>query len=161
MPSRPDFFQLVKHPLRFRLFMLVKLPSAFFSGVRVVQLSEEQCLVSVPFKWFSQNPFRSTYFACLAMAAEVSTGILAMAQSWERKPGVSMLVTGLEAVYTKKATGKTIFTCVDGVAIRETVERAVTTGEAQTIKVKSVGTNSSGEEIAVFYITWSFKSKQV
>ncbi|HEY8397852.1 MAG TPA: DUF4442 domain-containing protein [Flavihumibacter sp.] len=160
MSSRPDFLQLVKHPLKFRLFMLMKLPSAFFSGVRVVEVSEEQCQVSVPFKWFSQNPFRSTYFACLAMAAEMSTGILAMAQTWQRKPAVSMLVTGLEAIYTRKATGKTIFTCMDGVAIRETVERAVTTGEAQTIKVKSVGTNRSGEEVAVFYITWSFKSKQ-
>lgn len=160
MSFRPDFLQLVKHPLKFRLFMLMKLPSAFFSGVRVVEVSEEQCQVSVPFKWFSQNPFRSTYFACLAMAAEMSTGILAMAQTWQRKPAVSMLVTGLEAIYTRKATGKTIFTCMDGVGIRETVERAVTTGEAQTIKVKSVGTNRSGEEVAVFYITWSFKSKQ-
>jgi hypothetical protein len=26
----------------------------------------------------SQNPFRSTYFACLSMAAEMSTGALAL-----------------------------------------------------------------------------------
>lgn len=161
MSSMPAFLQLVNKPLKFRLFMLMKLPSAFFSGVRVVSADEAACRISVPFKWFSQNPFKSTYFACLAMAAEMSTGLLAMAQVHGRKPGVSMLVTGLEASYGKKATGLTVFTCDQGLAIKEAVEKAVATGDPQTIKVKSVGHSKSGEEIAVFYITWSFKRKQL
>jgi hypothetical protein len=67
------FLELVMHPFKFRLYLLSKLPSAFFSGVRVCYIDEEKCVVTVPYKWFSQNPFKSTYFACLGMAAEMST----------------------------------------------------------------------------------------
>ncbi|HMR91700.1 MAG TPA: DUF4442 domain-containing protein [Chitinophagaceae bacterium] len=154
------FLKLVRSPLKFRLFLLAKLPSAFFAGVRVRELTEESCRVSVPYKWFSQNPFRSTYFACLAMAGEMSTGILGMAYIHQRKPPVSMLVTGLTATYHKKATGRTYFTCHDGPLFQKTVEDAVQTGEPRTVTATSTGLNEAGELIAVFEITWSFKSKQ-
>jgi hypothetical protein len=140
--------------------MLMKLPSAFFSGVRVVYMDESSSQVSVPFKWFSQNPFKSTYFACLAMAAEMSTGILAMTHTYKRNPAVSMLVTNLEANYSKKATGKTVFTCAMGDEIKSAVNAAIETGEAQKMKVRSVGRSAAGEEVAEFYITWSFKIKK-
>lgn len=155
-----EFIQLTKHPFKFRLFLFTKLPSAYFSGVRVRELTAQQCRVTVPFKWFSQNPFRSTYFACLAMAAEMSTGTLAMAQVYKRKPAISMLVTGLEAQYFKKATGITEFVCTDGDAINQAIEESVATGEARIVKAKSTGTNKDGEIVAEFYITWSFKVKR-
>ncbi|HMU57084.1 MAG TPA: thioesterase, partial [Chitinophagaceae bacterium] len=82
----------MKHPATFRMFLLTKLPSAFFSGVRIRDLDDEKCTATVPFKWFSQNPFRSTYFACLSMAAEMSTGALALAHLYKSDPPVSMLV---------------------------------------------------------------------
>ncbi|MFT4022147.1 MAG: DUF4442 domain-containing protein [Flavihumibacter sp.] len=122
-------------------------------------VSAEAAEVTVPYKWFSTNPFRSTYFACLAMAAEMSTGILAMAHTYQRKPAVSMLVVGMEAGFVKKATGLTSFRCNDGIAIAEAVERAVTTGEAQTIIAQAQGVNEKGEPVASFRITWSFKKK--
>ena len=93
------------------------------------------------------------------MAAEMSTGILAMAQVYSSKPAVSMLVIQMESNFTKKATGKTSFRCTDGPLIRETVERAKTTGEAQTVTAHSIGTNAEGEMVAEFFITWSFKIK--
>ena len=70
---------------------------------------------TVPYKWFSQNPFRSTYFACLAMAAEMSTGVIGDGCICikENLP-VSMLVVKVEAEYFKKATGRTNFVCEDG-----------------------------------------------
>ena len=156
--SSSSFLQLVNHPLKFRLYMLAKLPSAFFSGVRVREADEAHCLITVPYKWFSQNPFRSTYFACLAMAAEMSTGLLAMSHTYRRQPRVSMLVIGLEANFLKKATGTTAFLCEDGALIRQCVEEAIATGEARTFRSRSVGTNAQGEAVAEFFITWSFKS---
>jgi hypothetical protein len=154
-------FKLIKHPVKFRLFLLSKLPAAYFAGVRVEHVNEQSCSVSVPYKWFTKNPFRSTYFACLAMAAEMSTGALSMAHLYKRKPAVSMLVTGLEAKYFKKATGQTIFTCEDGLIIRDAIEKAVSTGYGQSVTAKSVGKNKQGEMIAEFLITWSFKIKQL
>jgi hypothetical protein len=159
MSSAENFIRLVTHPLKFRLFLLTKLPSAFFCGVKVKSISYEQTQTAVPYSWISQNPFKSTYFACLAMAAELSTGLLAMLNIYERQPRVSMLVTGLEAVYHKKATSVTIFTCEDGIAISSAIERSRKSGEAESFKARSTGRNENGELIAEFFITWSFKCK--
>jgi len=156
-----SFSKLMTHPLKFRVFLLSKLPSAYFSGVRVKSIDENRCEVTVPFKWFSQNPFRSTYFACLSMAAEMSTGALALAHLYKRKPPVSMLVVKTEGEYFKKAVDKTTFVCDDGSEINRMIGEAVATGEARTIRAKSIGKNKAGELVAEFYITWSFKAKQI
>ncbi|MBS1512549.1 MAG: DUF4442 domain-containing protein [Bacteroidetes bacterium] len=157
MPS--SFLQLVNSWFRFRIFLLLKLPSAFFCGVRVRAANEEQCVVTVPFKWLSQNPFKSTYFACLSMAAEMSTGILGMAHIYKRTPAVSMLVVNISGSFFKKAVGKTTFTCVDGARIKQTIEDAISSGEGKTISAKSVGVNAAGEKVAEFEVTWSFKAR--
>jgi Domain of unknown function (DUF4442) len=159
MSSYQNFLQLLRNPLKFRIFLLSKLPSAYFSGVRVKRVSEKECAVSVPYKWFSRNPFRSTYFACLSMAAEMSTGTLAMAHTYSRIPRVSMLVVRIEGEFLKKATGVTTFICSDGEEIRLAVEEAIVSGQSTTWKAKSVGTSETGDAVAEFFITWSFKAK--
>ena len=154
------FSKQMTSPLKFRMFLLSKLPSAYFSGVRVKSLDENKCEVSVPFKWFSQNPFRSTYFACQSMAAEMSTGLLVMMNIYERTPAVSMLVLHVNGSFFKKATGVTTFKCDEGDKIREAVEKAVATGEGVVVDVVSKGMNPQGELISSFDIRWSFKSKK-
>ena len=154
------FFHLIKSPIKFRLFLLSKLPSAFFSGVRVKYVDENRCHVTVPYKWFSRNPFRSTYFACLSMAAEMSTGVLAMGHLYKSNPPVSMLVVKVEGEFLKKAVGVTTFTCEEGRRIQETIAESIRSGEGIAIRVKSIGVNTSGETVAEFHITWSFKRKQ-
>jgi hypothetical protein len=154
------FTNLVKHPLKFRMFLLAKLPSAYFTGVRVREVDADKCVTTVPYKWFSRNPFKSTYFASLAMAAEMSTGALSMAHLYKRKPSVSMLLVKLEAAYFKKATGRTRFICEDGAMISKAIEESITTGEARMVRAKSTGTSEEGELIAEFFITWSFKARK-
>jgi hypothetical protein len=159
LADKDKFIQLIRHPVKFGFFLFSKLPSAFFSGVRVKFIDEWKTQVTVPYKWFSQNPFSSTYFACLAMAAEMSTGLLAMMHTYKSSPQISMLVIGLEAKYFKKATGLTTFTCEDGGGINSTIQDSISSGEGRIFKAKSVGKNLEGELVAEFHITWSFKSK--
>ena len=159
MSSADKFFDLVRHPIKFRLFLLSKLPSAYFSGVRVRYADVEKCVVTVPYKWFSTNPFRSTYFACLGMAAEMSTGVLAMAHTYEQMPKMSMLVIRTEATYLKKATGITTFTCEDGRLIEQSVKEAMASGKGTAVSARSVGTDQQGNVVAEFIFTWSFKAK--
>lgn len=154
------FIQLMKHPFKFRMFLLLKLPSAFFAGVRLRDIDEKHCVVTVPYKWFSQNPFKSTYFACLSMAAEMSTGALAMAHLHKRNPAVSMLVVKVESEYFKKATGRTTFICEDGETLFNAIEESTATGEARIVRARSIGRNEKEEVVAAFYITWSFKVKE-
>lgn len=154
------FIRMMQNPLKLRLFLFTKIPSAFFSGVRIRNISEERCVVTVPFRWYTQNPFRSTYFACQAMAAEMSTGALVMSHIYNKVPSVSMLVTGMTAEYFKKADNRTTFICKDGLAIRDAVEEAIETNGSNVITVKSIGTNPQGELISEFTFTWSLKVRK-
>ena len=156
-----QFQQTANHRFKFGLFMLYKLPSAFFCGVRLRNINEDAAVVSVPFKWLSQNPFRSIYFACQAMAAEMSTGVLALGHIHGRKPAVSMLVTSIKAEFVKKATERIYFTCEDGQAIQAAVEQALQTGTGQQVTAMSTGRTKDGEVVSRFWVAWSFKGKSV
>lgn len=154
-----DFLKLMRHPVKFRLFLLTKLPSAYFAGLRVKEADEKHCSVTVPYKWFTKNPFRSTYFACLSMAAEMSTGALAMAHLYKKNPPVSMLVVNVEASFHKKAADRSEFVCEDGLLFKEAIAETIRTGESTTVRARSIGKNNAGEIVAEFYITWSFKAR--
>ncbi len=156
-----NFKQTITNPLKFNYFLFRKLPSALFAGLRIQYLAEDKAAITVSHKWFNQNPFHSMYFAVQSMAAEMSTGMLAFGQIHQRNPVVSMLVVGMEATFHKKAVGKVVFTCLNGLAIASAVETAISTGSGQTIRCYSVGTNEYNEMVAEFWFIWSFKPKTV
>ena len=147
-------------PWKIRFFLFWKLPAAWFMGLDLRHCDAERAVVRLPYGWRSQNPFRSTYFAAQCAAAELSTGLLALAVLQEQPP-VSMLVTQIEANFFKKADQTLLFTCTDGAALRATIEQAVSTGEAITFKATSVGTLPDGTEAARVFVTWSFKRKKI
>ncbi len=155
-----EFFDMARSSFKFPLYLFLKLPSAFFSGVRIKNVDEEACVVTIPYKWFSQNPFKSTYFACLSMAAEMSTGALGLAHTHKSNPTVSMLVVSIEGDFYKKATGLTSFVCKEGLRIKATIAEAIATGEGKSIQVTSVGANENGDRVAEFRVTWSFKARK-
>lgn len=155
-----SFIRLLTSPFRFRLFLFARLPSAFFAGVRISKMDEQHCEATVPYRWFSQNPFRSTYFACLAMAGELTTGALGMAYLYKRQQRVSMLVLKVEANYFRKAVGRTRFICEDGHIFRQMIDEAIATGEARTVVARSTGRNGEGEIICEMLVTWSFKARK-
>lgn len=154
------FVHKISSPIRFGFFLATKLPAAFFVGLKLKQINAQSCSILVKHSWFSKNPFKSVYFAAEAMAAEMSTGLLAFGHIYQRTPKVSMLVVKMEASYLKKGTGKLYFTTNDGDAVEAAINKAIATGEGQTLICRSVGTNENGETVAIFDFTWSFKSKQ-
>lgn len=154
------FFALVRHPIKFRLYLLKNLPAAYFSGLRIRSVTGEKCEVSIPYKWFTRNPFRCTYFACLSMAAEMATGILAMAANYKSSPRVSMLVTAVEGTFYKRAKGLTTFVSAEGHSIQHAIAKTIASREPQSVKILSSGFNEENELIGEFSITWSFKAGQ-
>lgn len=154
-----QFRQLVASPAKLMLFMLTKLPMAYIVGLRVKALSHEMAVVTVPYKYLNKNPFNSIYFACLSMAAELSTGVLCMMYTYKSDPIISMLVVYMEADFTKKATGKITFTCKDGNQIQQAAEHTKLTGEGVTVVTTSIGLNETGDQVAVFRFKWSLKAK--
>ena len=131
----------------------------YLAGLRVRELSTEKCVVTIPYKYLTKNPFRSMYFACLAMAGEMSTGALGVAATFGSKPSVAMLVKGIEGEFSKKAVGLITFTCNDGPAMFEAVERTKISGEGETVTCLSIGKDEQGDEVARFRLTWSFKAR--
>lgn len=144
---------------KFRMFLIAKLPAAWIAGLRLVNLNEETAEVSIKYKYFNKNPFKSIYFASMSMAAELSTGVLAFVLVLSAKQKISMLVTKLETDFHKKAVGKIIFKCEDGLAIKQCIDESLATGEGRTIRAKSLGYDEQGDLVATFYLTWSFKAK--
>lgn len=151
------FLKQLNSPLLFKLFLAGRLPMGFIAGLGIKYTDKEKCEVIVPYRWLNQNPFRSTYFAVLSMAAEMSTGVFSMLATHQSNPSVSTLVTHLDAEFVKKATGVTTFTCTQGKEIFDSAEQAVLTGEPKLFTATTVGTSESGEVEARFKVEWSFK----
>jgi len=146
-------------PSKLNAFLFLKLPSAFWCGVRVIEIKPEKCVATVTHKWFNQNPFKSMYFAVQAMAAELTTGALVMYQIKKSGKSISMLVANNKGNFSKKATGKIIFTCTDGHLIEEAIFKTIATGEGQTIWLKSIGKDSKADQVSEMDFEWSVKLK--
>jgi hypothetical protein len=144
-------------PFKLNLYMFFKLPSAFWAGVRVKSITSDECSTKVTHRWFNQNPFNSLYFAVQAMAAEFTTGALVMYQIKQANKNISMLVARNKAIFTKKAAGKIVFLCKEGELVKETIAKAITTREGQTVWLTSIGVNSKGEQVSEFQFEWTIK----
>ncbi|WP_304198555.1 DUF4442 domain-containing protein [Flavobacterium alvei] len=140
-------------------FLFFKLPSAYISGVRVKQIEANKCVVTVKHRWINQNPFNSMYFAVQAMAAELSTGALVMNHVQNSGKKISMLVANNKSNFTKKATGRITFECLDGDLAEKSIQDAIASGEGKTFWMKSIGTNEKGEQVSEMDFEWSVKSK--
>lgn len=158
-PNFPAFQRLIRNPILFKLFIFQKLSAAWWAGLSIVHFDAERCVVRVKLSWFSQNPFRSMYFAVEAMAAEMSSGMLAYSHVYRRDPAVSMLVEKVEATFTKKATGVILFTCEDGAAFQAAVTEALANQTGSKLISHAIGHNSDGQEVAKFTFTWTFRAK--
>jgi len=147
------------NPKQINWFTLFKLPSVYFSGIRVKEVDVKSCKVSVKHRWINQNPFKSMFWAVQGMAAELSTGALVMNCIKESDQKISMLVANNKASFFKKATGRITFTCTDGLKINEAINLAISSGEGQTCWMKAEGINEEGLVVSIFEFEWTVKVK--
>ena len=146
-------------PSKLNMFLMFKLPAAYFCGVRTKYIDANKCIVTVRYKWINQNPFKSIFWAVQGMAAELTTGALVMMKIRESGKNISMLVASNNATFSKKATGKITFVCDQGESIDQTIAKAISSGEGQTITLHGIGTNVEGVEVSSFNFEWTLKLK--
>jgi hypothetical protein len=146
-------------PWLFRFYLWRQLPLAACAGLRLRGLDGDSCTVMLPGGWRTQNPFRSTYFAAQAMAAEMSTGAPATVLVAGASASVSMLVREIRAVFAKKIVGESLFIFSDVPGMRAAVERSAAGGEGETYLARSTGRTAEGTLAAEFEITWSFRRR--
>lgn len=147
-------------PWNFRAYLWAKLPLAACAGLRLESLDGASCSVSLPGGWRTRNPFRSTYFAAQAMAAELSTGAPAMVLVSGAPASVAFILREIRAVFTKRIQGRSVFTFDDVAGMQAALEKATAGGEAVTYTGRSVGRAADGAVAAEFEITWSFKRRE-
>jgi hypothetical protein len=153
------FVSLVTSKWKMKVYMLSKLPLAFVAGLSVERFDRIGATVSVPFRFINKNPFGSIYFAPLSMAAELSSGLLALEAVKSADRPVSMLVLQMNAEYYKKAKTRIFFSCNDRQQLHTSVQKAVETSQGQTFESIIEGVDLQGDLVARFRVTWTFKSK--
>ena len=140
-------------------FLFFKLPSAYWSGVRVKSIDNNECVVSVKLNWFNKNPFKSIFWAVQGMAAELSTGMLVSKQINERKINVSMLVISSSSNFYKKAVGRIKFNCVQGNELKNILDNLDEKNPTNKIIMFSKGIDELGDVVSDFKFEWSLKRK--
>lgn len=148
----------LKKPLYFNLFLWLKLPTCFFWGVKLKDLSEDSCSVLIPFTRRTKNPFKSVYFAALAGAAELSTGLIWVNLLGFKAP-YSILVKGCELSFMKKSTTAITFTCNDGLLAQNAVRKLQQPGDFVELSMTAVGKNEVGITVAEMVFHWTVKRK--
>ncbi len=155
------FFQRVmNNRVLFKIAVFFRAPLDFITGMRIRELNERSCEVSVPYRWLNKNPFRSTFWAVLGMAAEMSTGVLVMMYTYRLTSSIAIIVGSCTGEFMVKATDRTTFVCNDGKRIAATVKKAIQTGEPQEVVCKTTGYSQIGEEVARFTFTWKMKRRE-
>lgn len=149
----------IRNPWSFTLYLWWKLPLAACAGLSLERLDGERCVVRLPGGWRTQNPFRSTYFAAQAMAAEMSTGAPAMVLTRTAPASVAMLVRGIKGDFERRIQGVSRYTFGEVAEMQAVVARAAATDEPQTYTARSVVTGPDGQACSQFEVLWSFKRR--
>lgn len=146
-------------PFKFGLFKLFKLPLALLVGIKLKELTPYSAATSVKYKSLNKNPFKSIYFAVLAMTAELSTGALALFSIAKHKESIAVLVVESHGEFYKKAVGKINFICENGAEFQTSLEKCIAENVPVTVKAVSKGYNSEKELVCEYTFTWSFKKR--
>ena len=146
-------------PTSIKWYSLLKLPAAYFSGVRVQTVDDNACLVCVRLKWINQNPFKSMFWAVQGMAAELATGALLMRLLHTTNIKASMLVIETKATFSKKAVGLISFECNQGEELKKAIIKAANDNEPQQLWLHAKGIDSLGNEVSSFSFLWTIKAK--
>ena len=143
----------------FNRFLFLKLPSAFFCGVRLRSLNAERAVVTVTLNFLNKNPFKSMFWAVQGMAAELATGAIILSEVRNSTIPISMLVTRNEAQFLKKAKGEITFTCTDVALVKNQFDTYLQSETGTRFWMQSVGVDEQGDVVSRFRFEWSIKAK--
>ena len=128
---------------------------ALLTGMIIVELNEEQCVVRLNDHWWLRNPFRSVYWAVINMADELSTGALLYA--YGSTPKTQFILVEMRAKFYKKLRGKSFYFCRAGQEISQQMNALQNTSEARMVILPAHAMNASDEIVAEFEFYWQLR----
>ena len=149
--EQKKFVNIMTNSLLFKGAMAFQVPMAGLSGMKIPVLNEEEHL--------NKNPFGSTYWAVLGMAAEMASGAILVMLCRGVQPTVSTFVTGTTAKFMKQAKGVTTFICKDGLKTKAAVEGAIESKKPINFTTKVIGYDKDGIELCEFTFDWGLKQR--
>ncbi len=159
MDKKTISIKKLKKKIWFNLFSIVKLPLAFITNLSINEITDELCVTKVKYNYINKNPFKSTYFASLSMAAELATGILTTYHIQNSEKKIAFIVTSMKAEFNKKAKGTTFFRCDQGNEIKKLIKNLNLKDDKGKISLIVNGYNENKETICQFTFEWSLKKQ--
>ncbi len=146
-------------PNKINRWMLINLPAAWLSGVRLTFINEKKCEVKVRFKWINQNPYRSMFWAVQGMAAELTTGMLLTKSIQDSNANISMLLVSNKSSFYKKAVGKITFKSNEGEIAKQLINSTINNITSRAW-LKAKGYDEDGDIVSEFEFEWSCKKRK-
>jgi acyl-coenzyme A thioesterase PaaI-like protein len=147
-----------------RAFAFAKIPLLFMASPSVVSLTDEECIIALPFQKRNKNHLGSMYFGALCIGAEITGGMLGNRYLMKVKRGKGNLIfKDFTAKFLKRAEGQTLFKCLDGAKVRDAVTKAEESMERMEVPltIKAYVPKDFGDEpVAEFTLTMSLKVKR-
>jgi len=143
----------------FPLFLMTRLPLAWVAGLRVRKCDDAVCVIAMRYGYWNRNPFGSLYFAAMAMAAEMSTGLPAFLYLRKHRLNVSLLLAEMQATYHKKATGLVSFEFDEVQAVQAQLGALQSKGDSCTTVAHSRCYDGQKQLLAEFRFIWTFRHR--
>lgn len=150
----------LKQNLFVNLFGLVKVPLIFFVSPKVIELSDEKCIVSIPLKRRTKNHLGSMYFGVLCTGADIAGGLCAMSEIKKSGQKIQLSFKDFKAEFLKRAYEDVHFVCPQNQEIKAFVDLVSKSDERHNkiVKIDAISAKSK-EVIAKFELTLSLKKK--
>jgi len=153
---------LWRETFKVRLWSFFKVPLLYYARPVVLELEEARTVVSIRLRRRTKNHLGSMYFGALCVGADVAGGLAAMRAIEESGGGMSLIFGAVNAEFLKRPEDDVVFTCLEGMQIRELVALARSSGEREQMPVHvtaTVPTLLGDEPVAKFQLSLSLKQK--
>lgn len=144
-------------------FGIAKVPMIFYVRPRLQRIDERGVEIKIPLRRRTMNHLRAMYFGVLCVGADCAGGIIAVWLIRQSGARVDFVFKSCEAEFMKRAEGDTVFTCNDGMQIKEAVQQALQTTERVNIPLDIIATvpkKLGDEPVAKFKLILSVKRRK-
>jgi acyl-coenzyme A thioesterase PaaI-like protein len=152
----------LRETLFIRAYALAKIPLLYFARPVIEELDNDHCVVRLKLNRRTKNHVGSMYFGALSIGADLAGGLMANKLARQRGAKLQILFKDFHADFLARAESDVLFTCDDGKAIRDAVDRALAAPDRVNIPIRVTATapKSRGDDpVARFALTLSLKRK--
>lgn len=145
--------------MKWNLFLLgkLKIPMLGYTGVKLIDLNDNEAKVSIKLKRRTKNHLNSMYFGALAVGADVAGGIHAFYYAEKMNKKISFAFKGMNAQFLKRAETDCVFVSNDGKKVEDAVLLSIKTQERVNETTKVIAYNLANEVVAEFEMIVSIK----